>query len=89
MILGVFVVVLAHAKTNTLTPLSGTTDRPPARLPGRARITGRQRERIVSLYESGLSTRTVAAECDLAKTTVLQVLIKAGISLRPRGGHNQ
>lgn len=81
-------VVLARARSNTLTPETGGTGRSPARRPARARITGAQRAQVVSLYESGLSTRAVAAKCDLAKTTVLQILVKAGVEMRPRGGHH-
>jgi hypothetical protein len=78
-------VVLAHAKTNTLTPVSGCTDRSPARRPGRQRIKQATRAEIMRLYELGLSTRAVAAQTHVARTTVLQVLVKAAVHMRPRG----
>jgi DNA-binding NarL/FixJ family response regulator len=81
-------VVLAQAKTNTL------KSDPLAPKPQLIRDTTRQRisshtsARIVELYASGLSTRTVAQQLGVAKTTVLSSLHAAGVDLRPRGGRH-
>ncbi|PZE75331.1 helix-turn-helix domain-containing protein [Curtobacterium sp. MCBD17_019] len=55
--------------------------------PTRSRVTRKQQDEIVALYESGLSTRAVAERVGVAKTTVLRVLGISGVASRPRGSH--
>jgi hypothetical protein len=83
-------VVLSKAKTNTLIETPDVSDRstpPPG--PGRPRVTRKQQNEVVALYESGLSTRVVAERVGVAKTTVLRALGLAGIEIRPRGSRGR
>jgi site-specific DNA recombinase len=82
-----FLVVLAQAKTNTLKSDPLVPKPALTREYNRQRITARRSDRIVRLYAQGMSTREVAAEASVAKSTVLRVLRDAGIRMRPRGGH--
>jgi len=47
------------------------------------------RIRIVELYTSGMSSRTIAEQLDLGRTTVLDVLKRAEVAVRPRGRQPQ
>lgn len=78
-------VVLASVKTNTLIEKPRASVRSPIHA-GRQRVSNALRKRVVDLYISGRSTREIAQECCIGKTTVLQVLDKAGVTRRPRGG---
>ncbi len=51
----------------------------------RTRMTDRVEHRTVELYELGLSTRQVAEQVGIAKTTVLRVLKARGVMVRPQG----
>ncbi|WP_203566307.1 helix-turn-helix domain-containing protein [Aestuariimicrobium ganziense] len=83
-----FLVALASFSANTPVAL-----RPPAarlddrRQSGRRRITARDRAQIVELYEQGKSTRYVADEVGVSKATVLTVLKRANVPMRPVGAH--
>ena len=81
-------VVLTHAKSNTLKPRPASSVRSDENVGSarRRRITNADRERIMDLYGRGLTTREVAAELKLGRTTVLNQLKKSGSALRPRGG---
>ncbi len=48
-------------------------------------MTDRVEHRTVELYELGLSTRQVAEQVGIAKTTVLRVLKARGVMVRPQG----
>lgn len=78
-------VVLGDVKYNPLKPLSGYSASSPETVEKRRRLKESDRLEIIELYASGLSTRSVAAQTRLAKTTVLNVLKRAGVPLRPRG----
>lgn len=54
-------------------------------VPQRRRITARLRVEVIEHYERGMSSRRVAATLGLGRTTVLEILKAAGITLRPRG----
>ncbi len=41
--------------------------------------------RTVELYQQGLSTRLVAQEVGVARTTVLRILKARGVRVRPQG----
>ncbi|VBA36271.1 hypothetical protein LAUMK191_01344 [Mycobacterium attenuatum] len=53
--------------------------------PQRRRITTRLRADVVSTYASGKTTRQVAEELALGRTTVLKILKAAGVTVRPQG----
>jgi DNA invertase Pin-like site-specific DNA recombinase len=55
---------------------------PPQR---RRRITAQLRVAVVEAYESGETSRQVAEELELGRTTVLKILKAAGVKLRPQG----
>lgn len=80
------VVALAQHTPNTPVEL-----RPPAaRITGRPIITNRRatrrvRQRVVELYQSGRSARSVASEAGVSRTTVLNILIQSGVERRPVG----
>lgn len=50
----------------------------------RVRITARLRQEIVERYIAGTSTRAVAAEFGIGKSTVLKILRVARAEVRPR-----
>ena len=78
-------VALARLNHNTLKPPSSLFKRP-KRLPiARHRITERDRDRMVELYERGMDSRGVAAELGVAKSTVLRTLKARGVDVRPWG----
>ena len=78
-------VTLARLNVNTLNPPSSLFKRP-KRLPiARRRITERQRERMVELYEGGMDSQAVADELGVAKSTVLRTLKVRGVEVRPWG----
>lgn len=79
-------VVLAHAKTNTLKSVALRPGPDLIRGQARLRITVRLSDRVVQLYASGMSTRAIALELSISKTAVLSVLKAAAVPLRPRGG---
>jgi len=51
----------------------------------RRRITDRLRAEVVAAYESGQTSRQVAEELDLGRTTVLKILKAAGVEVRAQG----
>ena len=51
----------------------------------RPRITERQRDRMVELYEGGMDSQAVADEVGVAKSTVLRTLKARGVEIRPWG----
>jgi hypothetical protein len=51
----------------------------------RHRITARLRAVVVEAYESGQTSRQVAEELALGRTTVLKILKTAGATVRPQG----
>jgi len=51
----------------------------------RRRITARLRAAVVEAYESGQSSRQVAEQLMLGRTTVLKILKAAGVTVRPQG----
>jgi hypothetical protein len=55
-----------------------------SRLPQRRRITARLHVEVIEHYERGMSSRRVAATLGLGRTTVLEIIKAAGITLRPR-----
>jgi hypothetical protein len=53
--------------------------------PQRRRITAQLRADVVEAYESGKTSRQVAEEVALGRTTVLKILKVAGATIRPQG----
>jgi hypothetical protein len=51
----------------------------------RRRITARLRAEVVEAYDSGKTSRQVAEELALGRTTVLKILKAAGVTVRPQG----
>jgi hypothetical protein len=51
----------------------------------RRRITHGLRVEVVEYYERGMSSRRVAATFGLGRTTVLEILKSAGVTVRPQG----
>jgi DNA invertase Pin-like site-specific DNA recombinase len=49
------------------------------------RVTARLQAAVVEAYEGGMSIRRVAASLGLGRTTVLEILKDAGVTVRPRG----
>ncbi|WP_407336109.1 helix-turn-helix domain-containing protein [Dietzia kunjamensis] len=45
------------------------------------------RREVVSLYEAGQTSRAVAEELQIGRTTVLKVLKQEGVMIRPQGVH--
>lgn len=80
-------VVLAETKTNTRPLRDRPSVRSPRWVPKKRRLRQRDRDEIVRLYSSGMSSRAVAAEVGVGRTTVLDVLRAMGIALRPRSGN--
>ena len=81
-------VVLAQANPNTAALLSAPSARSaesPAERRGRARLSSRQLAEIEDLYVRGWSTRRIARHFDIGKTTVLNVLKRREVELRPQG----
>jgi len=80
------VVVLAHAKTNTVIPELPPADRSPKQPLIRHRLPESLQKRIVELYASGMSMQQVALSADVSKGSVVNVLHRAGVPIRtPRG----
>lgn len=81
-------VVLAGAKTNT--PRIGEPHPDQGQSTHRylrSRITRLLRDDVVRLYLSGLTSRAVAEETKIGKTTVLKILKQEGVEVRPLGVH--
>lgn len=53
----------------------------------RTRVTDGLERRTVELYEQGLSTRAVAEDTGIARTTVLRILKDRGVVMRPKWYH--
>jgi DNA invertase Pin-like site-specific DNA recombinase len=51
----------------------------------RRRITAQLRADVVAAYESGKTSRQVAEELELGRTTVLKILKAVGVIVRPQG----
>ena len=49
----------------------------------RRRITAQLRKAVVQAYESGKTSRHVAEDLELGRTTVLKILKTAGVEVRP------
>lgn len=45
-------------------------------------------DRLVEMYTGGMSLRTLVTETGMAYGTVHRRLVDAGVTMRPRGGHN-
>ena len=54
-------------------------------VPQRRRITARLHADVIEHYNRGMSSRRVAATLGLGRTTVLEILKDAGVTVRPRG----
>jgi len=81
----IILAALARLKSNTL-DLALPEVRRTERLPiARRRITQRDRDRMVELYEDGMDSREVAAELGVVKSTVLRTLRARGVEVRPWG----
>lgn len=84
-------VVLTQMKSNTGARLPDPSGRSSGqalpRPPQRRRLTARDRGNIVELYDSGESTRSIAIQMELGRTTVLNALKSEGVQLRPRGNY--
>ena len=65
-------------------PLAGE-NRPVTPSPKYRRITGRLRAAVVESYGSGQTSRQVAEELALGRTTVLKILKTAGVTVRLQG----
>jgi DNA invertase Pin-like site-specific DNA recombinase len=80
--------VLSQARTNPL-KLDPLAPKPAViREYKRQRITARRSDRVVALYAKGFSTRQVAKQADVSRSTVLRILNYAGVKMRPRGVRN-
>lgn len=79
--------MVALAKINLNTPVvrESSTVRVKETVARRRRVTGRDRVQIVELYSKGKSSRAVAQEVGVAKSTVLRVLGEEEVELRPQG----
>lgn len=66
------------------------SDRPPAPRPRtyKRRISKATKNEIVRLYESGKSTRAVAATVEVSRTAVMDVLHARRVQLRPAHRHS-
>lgn len=53
--------------------------------PKRRRLTAQLRADVIEAYESGKTSRQVAAELALGRSTVLKILKAAGVAVRPQG----
>lgn len=79
-------VALATQIPNTPDSRALPSDRPTTTaLPRRRRLTRTDRARIVELYREGRSTRWIADEMNLGRTTVLDNLKREGVLMRPPG----
>lgn len=76
-------VALAQLTLNTPVVRESSTARVREVVVKRRRVTGRDRAQIVELYNKGKSSRAVAQEVGVAKSTVLRVLGEAGVEMRP------
>ncbi|WP_407810742.1 helix-turn-helix domain-containing protein [Staphylococcus aureus] len=45
------------------------------------------RRDVVRLYEGGMTSRSVAEEVGIGRTTVLNILKREGAEVRPHGAH--
>lgn len=80
-----FLVVLASLKLNIPVTRPAPSTLPRVPVPVRRRVGQWDRDEIVRLYESGLSSRAVAQRVGIAKSSVLRILKEAGVEMRPRG----
>jgi hypothetical protein len=84
-------IVLEHFWSNTLLTLAQddahVIERPSFVSPPRQRrqITAQLRTAVVEAYESGKTSRQIAEEWALGRTTVLKILKAAGVTARPQG----
>jgi len=84
-------VALEHVCSNTLLTLAQddahVIERPSFASPPRQRrrITAQLRTAVVEAYESGKTSRQVAEEWALGRTTVLKILKAAGVTVRTQG----
>ena len=51
----------------------------------RRRVTDRLRAEVVEAYQAGQTSRQVAEESGLGRSTVLGILKDAGVTMRPQG----
>ncbi|WP_425269587.1 helix-turn-helix domain-containing protein [Gordonia alkanivorans] len=83
---GSFLVVLASAKANTPRSIDRRPDQAQSeRRRLRSRVTDELRGEVVQLYASGMTSRAVAEEVGIGRTTVLNVLRREGVTIRPQG----
>jgi DNA invertase Pin-like site-specific DNA recombinase len=82
-------VVLGQAKTNTLKSDAFAPKPAMIRRYKRQRITARRSDRVITLYVKGFSTREIAKQTEISRSTVLRILKDAAIAMRPRGGSHQ
>ncbi|MGV9825373.1 helix-turn-helix domain-containing protein [Gordonia sp. NPDC003429] len=79
-------VVLAGAKANTPRSDKHRADQAqPKQQRLRSRVTEQLRRDVVRLYEGGMTSRAVAEQVGLGRTTVLNVLRREGVVIRPHG----
>lgn len=82
-----FCVVLSQLQINPRYALPAPTDRgiQPTATDRRRRITQSLRDEVVTQYQAGKTSRELAEGCGIGRTTVLAILKKAGVQLRPQG----
>jgi DNA invertase Pin-like site-specific DNA recombinase len=79
-----FLVVLASAKTNTQTPRGTPSVRQTAKPTRRKqRIRRSTQDAAVQLYIQGRSARDIATELHIGRTTVLDILRRNEVEMRP------
>lgn len=78
------VVALARHTPNTPVALRPPSDRVQRRPRAQTRTTRRDRERLVALYEQGWSGSRIAAELNIAKSTVYATLRRHEVEVRPQ-----
>lgn len=78
-------VALAQLNPNTLKPPSSLIRQRKARPVARRRVTEKDRDRMVELYQAGQDAREVAEQVGMAKSTVLRTLRARGVEVRPWG----
>lgn len=66
-------------------PATGHSSRFVSPSPKRRRITAQLRTAVVEAYESGRTSREVAEELNIGRSTVLKILKQAGATVRPQG----
>lgn len=78
-------VVLAQVNLNTLDQVPAPSARSTPTRPPQRRLRRADEAKICELYQQGMSSRRVAEEMGVAKSTVLRVLKAAKVEMRPWG----